>query len=73
MLFYSTHLLSCCGEILKKEDKWHILTYAGIHDVCIYTGGKKERNFKVPRVKKPKKTKKNPIKPKMSKIPSEQG
>lgn len=56
MLFYSTRLLSCCGEILK-EDKWHILTNAGIHEVCIYTGGKR-RNFKVPRVKKKKK--KNP-------------
>lgn len=70
MLFYSTRLLSCCGEILKKEDKWHILTNAGIHEVCIYTGGKR-RNFKVPRVKKKKKI--PPTKPKMSKIPSEQG
>lgn len=63
MLFYSTRLLSCCGEILKKEDKWHILTNAGIHEVCIYTGGKR-RNFKVPRVKKKKKKKNPPYKTK---------
>lgn len=70
MLFYSTRLLSCCGEILKKEDKWHILTNAGIHEVCIYTGGEKE---KFQGTKSQKKKKIPPTKPKMSKIPSEQG
>lgn len=71
MLFYSTRLLSCCGEIFKKEDKWHILTYAGIHEVCIYTGGKRN----IGEISRYQESTKNPppIKPKMSKIPSEQG
>lgn len=62
MLFYSTHLLSCCGEILK-EDKWHILTYAGIHEVCIYTGGKKKKEISRYQESKKQKTK-NPYKTK---------